>query len=77
MRVVRMLGTHLIKSKKYLLVWRLSWLLHRIEVSTQGLGSQLNSLIVEPKNPGNHSPKFQTEFGVSEEESDGPFQRLA
>ena len=46
MRVVRMLGTHLIQSREYSLIWRLSWPLHQIEMSTQEHGSQLNNLIV-------------------------------
>jgi len=29
-------------------------------------------LITEAGNPGNHSPKFQAEFYVPEEEPDGP-----
>ena len=41
-----MLGTHLIQSREYSLIWRLSWPLHRIEMSTQEHGSQLNNLIV-------------------------------
>ena len=64
MRVVRMLGTHLIQSRKYLLIWRLSWPLHRIELSTQEHGSQLNSLIVEPRNPDNHNPAFHAGVAV-------------
>ena len=30
-------------------------------------------LIIGPRNPRNHRPKFQTEFGVPEEEANGPF----
>ena len=44
--VARMLGTHLIQSRQYLLIWLLSWPLHRKEVCTPGHGSPLNSLIV-------------------------------
>jgi len=30
-------------------------------------------LIIEPRNPGNHRPQFQAEFGVAKEEPDGPW----
>ena len=33
-------------------------------------------LIVKPRNPGNHRPKFQAQFGVAEEEPDGPREGL-
>jgi len=33
-------------------------------------------LVVKPRNPGNHRPKFQTKFGVAEEEPDGPGERF-
>ena len=35
-----------------------------------------DTLIVEPRNPGNHVPKFQAKFGVPEEEPDGPWVGL-
>ena len=35
-------------------------------MSTQGHGSQLNSSISEPRNPGNYSPELHAEFGVEE-----------
>ena len=33
-------------------------------------------LIIQPRNPRNNRPKFQAEFGVSEEEPDGPRERF-
>jgi len=63
-------------SRQYSLKWLLSWPLHRIGKSSQEHGSQLNSLIIEAGNPGNHRPKFQAKFHVPEEEADGPLQRL-
>jgi hypothetical protein len=35
----------------------------------------VRSLVIEPRYCGNHSPKLQAEFGVTEEQPDGPFQR--
>jgi hypothetical protein len=32
-----------------------------------------DTLIVEPRNPSNHVPQFQAEFGVAKEEPGGPF----
>ena len=34
------------------------------------------ALIIKPRNPRNHVPKFQAKFGVAEEEPDGPRVRL-
>ena len=34
-------------------------------------------LVVKPRNPRNHAPKFQTKFGVAKEEPHGPGERLA
>jgi len=37
---------------------------------------QVSSSVVESWHARNDIPKFQAEFGVAEEEADGPFQRL-
>jgi len=34
--------------------------------------SQYGGLIIKPRNPSNHRPKFQTKFGVAKEEPDRP-----
>jgi len=36
----------------------------------------VNNLIIESENPVNNRPQAQTEFGVSKEETGGPFQRF-
>ena len=36
------------------------------------LSTVVDVLIIEAGNPGDHSPKFQAEFGVAEEDPGGP-----